>query len=98
MRSTRNGLSIPKPLSRFLATFALLMITSGCSTKVQIKPDESFQENQLTICPVNLPRLAGPTGTDFDAALTAYRQMYTDCAARHNALVGIIRQRKDLTK
>jgi hypothetical protein len=24
--------------------------------------------------------------------------MYTDCAARHNALVGIIRQRKELAQ
>lgn len=98
MKCARNGLSIRKPLSRCLAMFALLMITSGCSTKVQIKPSESYQENQLTLCPVTLPRLAGPTGNDYDAALTAYRQMYVDCAARHNALVGIIRQRKDLTK
>lgn len=98
MRSTRNGKYAPKSSSRYLATFALLMITSGCSTKVQIAPSEHYQENQLTLCPVNLPRLAGPTGNDFDAALTAYRQMYTDCAARHNALVGIIRQRKEVTK
>ncbi|ECN0101383.1 hypothetical protein YM68_09230 [Salmonella enterica subsp. enterica serovar Give] len=65
---------------------------------MQIKPNEHYQENQLTLCPVTLPRLAGPTGNDFDAVLIAYRQMYADCAARHNALVGIIRQRKDLTK
>ncbi len=98
MKFTRNGLSARKPLSRFLATFALLMITSGCSTKVQIKPNENYQETQLTLCPVTLPRLAGPTGNDFDAALKAYRLMYTDCAARHNALVGIIRQRKELAQ
>jgi hypothetical protein len=48
------------------------------------------------LCPVDLPRLAGKTGTDFHAALTQYFQLYTDCAARHNALVGIIRERKDL--
>ncbi|EAA4371381.1 hypothetical protein ABO57_000846 [Salmonella enterica subsp. enterica serovar Abony] len=65
---------------------------------MQIKPNENYQENQLTLCPVTLPRLSGPTGNDFDAALTAYRQMYTDCAARHNALVGIIRQRKELAQ
>ncbi|ECX9514184.1 hypothetical protein F6Z27_09085 [Salmonella enterica] len=65
---------------------------------MQIKPNENYQENQLTLCPVTLPRLAGQTGNDFDAALTAYRQMYTDCAARHNALVGIIRQRKELAQ
>ncbi|QDL30881.1 hypothetical protein EGO53_03355 [Serratia liquefaciens] len=59
-------------------------------------PSEPFQENQLTLCPITLPRLAGTTGADFDAALTAYMQMYTACAVRHNALVGIIRQRKDL--
>ena len=52
----------------------------------------------MTLCPVMLPRLAGPTGNDFDAALKAYRLMYTDCAARHNALVGIIRQRKELAQ
>ncbi|OUK82145.1 hypothetical protein BZY51_05150 [Enterobacter hormaechei] len=74
------------------------MITSGCSTNWRPAPSEPYQENQLALCPVDLPRLAGPTGNDFDAALTAYRQMYADCAARHNALVGIIRQRKDLTK
>lgn len=52
--------------------FVLLMIKSGCSTKVQIKPNENYQENQLALCPVTLPRLAGPTGSDFDAALKAY--------------------------
>lgn len=50
----------------------------------------------MTRCPVNLPRLTGKTGIDFDAALTAYMQIYTACAVRHNALVDIIRQRKDL--
>nr|WP_244272426.1 hypothetical protein [Buttiauxella ferragutiae] len=71
---------------------------SGCSTKVQIRPSEPYQENQLTRCPVSLPRLAGKTGNDFDAALTAYTRLYTDCAARHNALVGIIRQTKELAQ
>lgn len=98
MKFIRNGLSARKPLNRFLAMFVLLMITSGCSTKVQIKPNENYQENQLALCPVTLPRQAGPTGSDFDAALKAYRLMYTDCAARHNALVGIIRQRKELAQ
>src|SRR5476651_2351582 len=96
MRSTPNGKPVRKLLSRCLATFALLMSMSGCSTKVLIKPSEPYQENQLTLCPVSLPRLSGPTGTDFDASLTAYQNLYTACAVRHNALVGIIRQRKDL--
>lgn len=98
MKPTLSGKFARKLLSRCLAMFALLTITSGCSTKVQIKPSEPYQENHLTLCSVALPRLAGPTGNNFDAALTAYRQMYVDCAARHNALVGIIRQRKDVTQ
>ncbi len=96
MKFTPSGRFVRKLLSRCLAMFVLLMIMSGCSTKALIKPSEPYQENQLTLCPVNLPRLLGPTGTDFDATLTAYKNLYTACAVRHNALVGAIRQRKDL--
>lgn len=96
MRTTPSVKSARKLLSRYLATFALLMSMSGCSTRVLTKPSEPYQENQLTLCPVILPRLAGKTGTDFDTALSRYIQLYTDCAVRHNALVGIIRERKEL--
>jgi len=96
MKFTPSGKFARKLLSRYLATFALLMSLSGCSTRALNAPREPYQENQLTLCPVNLPRLAGKTGTDFNAALTRYFQLYTDCAARHNALVGIIRERKEL--
>lgn len=95
MRSTPSGSSALKLSSQCLALCALLMSMSGCSTKARTLPSVAYQENQLTLCPVILPRLAGTTGADFDSALTAYRQMYTDCAVRHNALVGTIRQRKE---
>src|SRR5476649_2386071 len=96
MKFTPSGKPARKLLSGCLVTFALLMTMSGCSTTALIKPSEPYQENQLAICPVSLPRLSGPTGADFDAVLTRYQNLYTACAVRHNALVGIIRQRKDL--
>ena len=96
MKFTPSGKSARRLLSRCLATSALLTSLSGCSTKALTRPSEPYQENQLTLCPVDLPRLAGKTGADFHTALTRYFQLYTDCAARHNALVGIIRERKDL--
>ena len=96
MKTTRKGLSTLKPLSRYSAIFVLLTIMCGCSTKTLIRPAEPFQENQLTLCPVTLPRLSGPTGTDFRQSLEAYIKIYTACAARHNSLVGIIRKRKEL--
>lgn len=96
MKSTPSGLSALKLSNRCLAMCALLLTMSACSTKARIVPSEVYQENQLTLCPTTLPRLSGPTGTDFDAALTTYMQIYTACAVRHNALVATIRQRKDL--
>ncbi|EHY1914465.1 hypothetical protein LT810_005106 [Escherichia coli] len=75
---------------------ALLMITSGCSTPVLKPLSVPWQENQLTECPKTLPRLAGPTGADFDAALRTLTSRYTECAARHNSLVETIRNTEKL--
>nr|WP_241810627.1 hypothetical protein [Serratia sp. 14-2641] len=68
----------------------------GCSTRVLSVPSESYQESLLAKCPESLPRLAGPTGNDFDLALKQYSGLYVPCAARHNQLVTEIQQRKDL--
>ncbi|NHB87190.1 hypothetical protein C5471_05470 [Photorhabdus tasmaniensis] len=54
-----------------------------------------YQENLKTRCPVNLPRLDGVTGADFDKTLRRYRTGYAACAARHNQLVTEIEKRED---
>lgn len=92
-----------KWLSRYLVPFALVMSMCGCSTPPLrgMKPFyQGFQENLLTECPQDLPRLAGNTGSDFDQALRAYSSRYVECAARHNELINNIRQRESewLTK
>nr|WP_232106067.1 MULTISPECIES: hypothetical protein [Serratia] len=69
----------------------------GCSTTVLTRPSEPYQANLTARCPENLPRLAGPTGSDFDLALRQYSNLYVVCAARHNQLVTEIQQRRDVT-
>ncbi|WP_071822508.1 Rz1-like lysis system protein LysC [Yersinia massiliensis] len=71
------------------------MSMSGCSTTVRNAPSVPYQENLLTPCPEQLPRLAGNTGTDFSDALEQYKTLYPECAARHNQLITEIRQRRD---
>ena len=88
MKFIQSASSIPKPLNLYFAMFALLMSMSGCSTTVLNRPNEPYQENLLARCPQDLPRLAGPTGSDFD--------LYVVCAARHNQLVTEIQLRKDV--
>ena len=85
-----------KPLSLFFLMYALVMSMSGCSTTAQSVPSVPYQENLLTRCPVQLPRLAGNTGQDFDQALRAYRTLYSECAARHNQLITEINQRREI--
>ncbi|AUP76394.1 hypothetical protein CWS02_06500 [Enterobacter sp. EA-1] len=55
-----------------------------------------YQENLKTTCPVKLPRLEGTTGAVIAGALLDYQHLYTDCAARHNALVDEINQRESV--
>ncbi|MEI7408140.1 hypothetical protein [Pectobacterium aroidearum] len=56
-----------------------------------------YQENLKKKCPVNsLPLLAGNTGTDAAIPLTAWPEIYGDCAARHNQLVDEMNQRENL--
>lgn len=96
MKFIQSASSIPKPLNLYSAMFALLMSMSGCSTTVLNRPNEPYQENLLARCPQDLPRLAGPTGSDFDLALRQYSNLYVVCAARHNQLVTEIQLRKDV--
>ncbi|AVT57996.1 hypothetical protein OA04_13850 [Pectobacterium versatile] len=85
-----------KPLNLFFLMCALVMSMSGCSTTAQSRPNVPYQENLLTRCPVQFPRLAGNTGQDFDQALRAYRTLYSECAARHNQLITDINQRREI--
>ncbi|WP_421804809.1 hypothetical protein [Jejubacter calystegiae] len=55
-----------------------------------------FQENLKTKCPENLPRINGNTGRDLAEPLLIYRDIYTECAARHNALVDEINKREGI--
>ncbi len=98
MRYARNALFTLRRLSLFSATFALLMTTSGCSMPVLIDTSAPYQANLTAQCPIELPRLAGKTGNDFDDMLRRLVSMYSDCAARHNQLVFEIHQRQELKK
>ncbi|MGD8163368.1 hypothetical protein [Pantoea sp. FN0307] len=55
-----------------------------------------YQENLKTKCPVNIPRLNGATGKVLAEQLINWMQLYSECAARHNALVDEINQRKGI--
>ncbi|EOU4946108.1 hypothetical protein [Enterobacter hormaechei] len=55
-----------------------------------------YQENLLTKCAVQLPRLAGTTGRDAAELLTLYLDLYGQCAARHNQLVDEINLRESI--
>lgn len=48
----------------------------------------------LTPCETTLPRLKNSTGAALKDALNHYFNIYSDCAARHNALVLEIKQRQ----
>lgn len=85
-----------KLLSLFLLTCALVLSLSACTTVPPPKSDELYQESLITKCPVNLPVLAGTTGTDLSQTLTVLLPMYGNCAARHNQLVDEINIRRNL--
>ncbi|MCX9039273.1 hypothetical protein NLN94_09200 [Citrobacter portucalensis] len=53
-----------------------------------------YQENLLTLCPEELPRLQGEKGHDLAAVLLRYQDIYPVCAARHNSLVNEILLRR----
>nr|WP_277628735.1 hypothetical protein [Klebsiella pneumoniae] len=72
------------------------MSLSACTTMQQQPPSVHFQENLKTKCAVNLPRLAGTTGRDAAEVLTIYRDLYGQCAARHNQLVDEINFREEI--
>ncbi|MEZ6877614.1 hypothetical protein [Enterobacter sp. KBR-315C3_2022] len=55
-----------------------------------------FQENLLTKCTAQLPRLSGTRGKDAADVLTLYLELYGQCAARHNQLVNEIYLRERL--
>ncbi|MEA1062781.1 hypothetical protein [Erwinia sp. HR93] len=56
-----------------------------------------YQENLLTKCAVQLPRLKGTQGKDAADILTIYPELYGQCAARHNQLVDEIKLRERVT-
>ncbi|MDM3001268.1 MULTISPECIES: hypothetical protein [Citrobacter] len=53
-----------------------------------------YQENLLTKCVTQLPRLRGIQGKDAADILTVYLDLYGQCAARHNQLVDEINLRE----
>ncbi|WP_458773799.1 hypothetical protein [Citrobacter portucalensis] len=59
-----------------------------------MRPNVPYQENLLTRCPEDLPRLQGTTGHDMATALLRYQDIYPVCAARHNSLVNEILLRR----
>ena len=85
---------VPKWLSRCLPTCVCLMILSACTTRPQPVPNVRYQENLLTKCVTQLPRLRGIQGKDAADILTVYLDLYGQCAARHNQLVDEINLRE----
>ena len=83
-----------KWLSRCLLTCACLLILSACTTAPSPVPNVRYQENLKTRCATQLPRLNGATGKDAAELLTAYLEIYGQCAARHNQLVDEINLRE----
>ena len=83
-------------LTRYLITVVFLTILSGCTTTPQIMPSEPYQENLLTKCPEQLPRLKGVSGKDIAEVLLKITPQYAECAARHNQLIDEINQRKEM--
>jgi len=83
-------------LSRYLLTFAFLTILSGCTTKPPKISNVPYQENLLTKCPEQLPRLKGVSGKDLAEVLLKLTPQYAECAARHNQLIDEINQRKEM--
>lgn len=55
-----------------------------------------WQENLLTRCTMQLPRLNGTQGKDAADILTIYLELYGQCAARHNLLVDEINLRESV--
>ncbi|WP_410742723.1 hypothetical protein [Citrobacter koseri] len=55
-----------------------------------------YQENLLTKCVTQLPRLRGTQGKDAADILTVYLDLYGQCAARHNQLVDEINLRESV--
>lgn len=86
-----------KFLSRFSLMFACLMILSGCITQPSKIPSVPYQENLKRKCPTeNLPRIKGNTGADIAAPAIEYQDLYSVCAARHNALIDEINKRESV--
>lgn len=85
-----------KLLNRYLPMSACLMILSGCITPPPKMPNVPYQESLKTKCPVKLPRLNGVTGKDLAGPLINWIEIYSDCAARHNALVDEINKREGM--
>lgn len=74
---------------------ACLMSLSGCLTPPSKTPNVSYQENLKRKCPTeNLPRIKGNTGADVAAPAIEYQNLYSVCAARHNALIDEIELRE----
>jgi len=44
-------------------------------------------------CNIDLPDLAGPTGTSLSAVNDWYQEEYTICAANHNGLIDALKER-----
>ena len=84
---------VPRWLSRCLPTCACLMILSACTTKPQPPLNMRYQENLLTKCVTQLPRLKGNQGKNAADILAIYPELYGQCAARHNQLVDEINLR-----
>jgi hypothetical protein len=73
------------------------MSLSGCITQPSTIPSVPFQENLKRKCPTeNLPRIKGNTGADIAVPAIEYQDLYSVCAARHNALIDEINKRESV--
>lgn len=68
---------------------------SGCSSLTTKEVNKTpIQENLLVKCEEQLDAVTGTTGKDAFLALKNDAVQYNECAARHNALVDIIKDGK----
>nr|WP_257393834.1 hypothetical protein [Enterobacter hormaechei] len=73
------------------------MILSGCTTQPQKTSNVPYQESLKRKCQAeNLPRIKGHTGADIAVPAIEYQDLYSVCAARHNALIDEMNKRESV--
>lgn len=79
-----------QPLATLLILIALVLILSSCTINKPQSTKKFYQQNTLTKCINSLPRIENNSPLAIQNALIQWRNIYIDCALRHNTLVETI--------